>query len=314
MEQDKKKLMIIDSQALIHRAYHALPPLKTKQGEVVGAVYGFLLVFFKAIKDLRPDFVAAAFDLPKPTFRHKKFKDYKAQRPETPEDLTSQIPKVKGFLKAFRVPIFEVEGFEADDVLGTVSKLMEGEHPEVRVFVVSGDLDTLQLVSSTTNVYTLRKGVKDTVIYDEEAVEERYGLKPDQLVDFKALKGDPSDNVPGVPQVGKKTATKLLKEFGSLENLSEDLEKRDIKKRIKKKLKENQEQAEFSKSLVQIRFDVPLDFKLNECKWDNYDKEEVAKKLKNFEFHTLINRLKNLEKKNNEDKNEQSAKSNLKMW
>lgn len=311
MSEEKKKLMIIDSQALIHRAYHALPPLETKQGEVVGAVYGFLLVFFKAIKDLRPDFVAAAFDLPKPTFRHEKFEDYKAQRPEVPEDLTSQIPKVKDFLKAFRVPFFEVEGFEADDILGTVSKLMKKEHPEVEVFIVSGDLDTLQLVNSSTKVYTLRKGVKDTVVYDKEAVKDRYELEPGQVVDYKALKGDPSDNIPGVPQVGKKTATKLLKEFNSLENLYENFEEsEEIKERIKKKLRENKEQAEFSKSLIQIRYDVPLDFNLSECEWDNYEKEEVIKKLKEFEFHTLIDRLPELEGK--DDKEEENP--NLKMW
>lgn len=292
--------MVIDAQALIHRAYHALPPLKTDRGEVVGAVYGFLLVFFKAIKDLRPDYVAAAFDLPKPTFRHKKFKEYKAQRPEVPEDLTKQIPKVKEILKAFKVPIFEKEGFEADDLLGTISKLIKGK--DVERMIVSGDLDTLQLVNAYTKVYTLRKGVKDTVVYDQQAVQERYDLEPEQLVDYKALKGDPSDNIPGIPGIGKKTATKLLKRFKTLEGLYQNLEKKKIKKRIKKLLKENKEQAQFSRMLVEIRKDVGLDFNLNQCKWDDYDKEKVVKMLKKFEFNTLIKRLPELRNNKTEQK------------
>ncbi|MEF8847294.1 MAG: 5'-3' exonuclease H3TH domain-containing protein, partial [Candidatus Paceibacterota bacterium] len=278
MSDSEKKLMAVDSHALIHRAYHALPPLKSEKGEVVNAVYGFLLVFFKAIKDLKPDYIAAAFDLPEPTFRHEEFEDYKAQRPETPEELTQQIPKVKEMVRTFNVPVFEEEGFEADDVLGSISEQVHQDNPQIEVIVVSGDLDTMQLVDDNTKVYTLRKGVKDTVVYDKEAVQERYGLEPNQLIDFKALKGDPSDNVPGVPQVGKKRATKLLKEFGTLENLYQSLKEKEttiVSERIQNILLKNKEQAFFSKKLVTIRKDVPLDFDLEDCEW-NYDRERVV--------------------------------------
>ncbi len=296
MSESDKKLMAVDSHALIHRAYHALPPLKTDEGEVVNAVYGFLLVFFKAIKDIRPDYIAAAFDLPEPTFRHEEFDDYKAQRPEVPEELVQQIPKVKEMVKTFDVPVFEEEGFEADDVLGSIADVVH-EDSDLEVMVVSGDLDTMQLVNDATKVYTLKRGVKDTVVYDEEAVRERYELNPDQIIDFKALKGDSSDNIPGVPQVGKKRAAKLLKKFKTLENLYHALEEgevSEVSERIQEILKENKEQAFFSKKLVTIRKDVPLDFDLEQCKW-NYNREKVVEQLEKYNFHTLIDRLSDLE-------------------
>lgn len=302
--------MVVDSHALIHRAYHALPPLKSEKGEVVNAVYGFLLVFFKAIKDLNPDYIVAAFDLPEPTFRHEEFEDYKAQRPEAPEELTQQIPKVKEMVRSFGVPVFEQAGFEADDILGTLSNLVHEQHPDLEVMLVSGDLDTMQLVEEKTKVYTLKKGVKDTVIYDEEAVRERYDLEPDQLIDFKALKGDPSDNIPGVPQVGKKRATKLLKEFGTLEQLYEALDQgqvSSISERIEEILKKNKEQAFFSKKLVTIRTDVPLEFDLSQCEWD-YDEERVIEQLEKYNFHTLIDRLSDLDADSeDEDQGQQSS-------
>jgi len=307
MSEKNKKLMAVDSHALIHRAYHALPPLKSDEGEVVNAVYGFLLVFFKAIKDLDPDYIVAAFDLPEPTFRHEEFEDYKAQRPEAPEELVQQIPKVKEMVKTFNVPVLEEEGFEADDVLGTVAELIHEENSDIEVIIVSGDLDTMQLVDEHTKIYTLKKGVKDTVIYDEEAVKERYNLRPDQLIDYKSLKGDPSDNIPGVPQMGKKRATKLIKEFGSLDKLYEALEKGEfsiLSERLQDKLRENKEQAFFSKKLVTIRKDVPLDLKVENCKWD-YNKEKVIEKLKEYNFHTLIDRLDSLKNEKEEQNKKQ---------
>ena len=190
---ETKRLIIIDSNSIIHRAYHALPRLTTKKGELVNAVYGFLLVFFKAIREFQPDYIAACFDFPGPTFRHKKFKEYKAKRPPTPKDLVSQIPKVKEILDAFSVLIFEKEGFEADDIIGTISCLVSRKQvlPEIETIILSGDLDILQLVDSKTKVYTLRKGVKDVVLYDENLVKEKFqGLTPEQILDFKALRGD----------------------------------------------------------------------------------------------------------------------------
>ncbi len=175
MPESKKKLLIIDSNSVIHRAYHALPPLTTKNGELTNAIYGFLLVFLKAIKEFKPEFIAATFDLQAPTFRHKKFKAYKAKRPTAPEELYSQIPKIKDLLRQFNVPIFEKEGFEADDIIGTIAKLAPRKQvfPKIETIILSGDLDVLQLVDKQTKVYTLRKGVKDTVLYNENLVKEK---------------------------------------------------------------------------------------------------------------------------------------------
>ena len=292
MVNEKKKLIIIDSNSIIHRAYHALPPLTTKKEELVNAVYGFLLVFFKAIREFQPDFIAATFDFPAPTFRHKKYKEYKAKRPPAPEELYQQIPKVKEVLKAFNVPIFEKEGFEADDIIGTIAHLAPKRQiiPEVETIILSGDLDVLQLINPKTKIYSLRKGVKDIILYDEDLVKEKYGgLMPEQLLDFKALKGDPSDNIPGVPGIGEKTAVELIKEFGSLENLYQNLEK--LKPKLKESLLLQKEQAFFSKELAEIKTNVPIDFNLKKCQWREYDKEKITKILSSLEFQSLIKRL-----------------------
>jgi len=315
MENEKKRLLIIDSNSIIHRAYHALPRLTTKKGELVNAVYGFLLVFLKAIKDFQPDYIAAAFDFPAPTFRHEKYKEYKAKRPKVPEELYQQIPKVKEVLEAFNVPIFEKERFEADDIIGTISRLApekqvlsQGEENkfssspfvgarEIETIILSGDSDVLQLVNSQTKAYTLRKGVKDIVLYDENLVKEKFqGLTPKQILDFKALRGDASDNIPGVTGIGEKTALSLLLKFESLENIYKELEENSEKvKSIKPKLKEillkYKEQAFLSKFLAQINKNIPLDFNLGKCRWSKYSKENATKILKDLEFNSLIVRL-----------------------
>ncbi|MBZ9578170.1 hypothetical protein KJA13_04075 [Patescibacteria group bacterium] len=299
MTEDKKRLIVIDGNAVIHRAFHALPPLTTKKGELVNAIYGFLLVFFKAIKEFQPDFVAATFDFPGPTFRHKKYKLYKATREKAPEELYEQIPKVKEILKNFNVQIFEEQGFEADDLIGTISKKAPKKQilPEIETIILTGDLDALQLVDKNTKVYTLRKGVKDTVLYDEEKVKERYqGLTPDQLTDFKALRGDPSDNIPGVLGVGEKTAITLIKEFGTLENLYEELKKnsekaKEIKQSLRKKLLDCKEQAFVSKMLAEIKSNVPIEFNLEKCRWEGYNRDKIIEIFRDYEFKTLIERL-----------------------
>jgi DNA polymerase-1 len=299
MEKEKKRLIIIDSNSLLHRAYHALPPLTTKKGELVSAIYGFLLVFLKAIRELQPDYLVATFDLPAPTFRHKKFKNYKATRPKAPEELYSQIPKLKEILKNFNVAIFEKAGYEADDLIGTIAELSPKKQilPKIETIILSGDLDILQLINPQTKVYSLRKGIKDTILYDQETVKEKYqGLQSRQLPDFKALKGDPSDNIPGVPGIGEKTAMEILKEFGNLENLYQELEKKTKRaQKLKAKLREilikHKEEAFFSKMLAQIRKDVPLEFDLKKCQWGKYNKRKITQLLKDLEFYSLINRL-----------------------
>lgn len=299
MAELKKRLVIIDSNSVIHRAYHALPPLTTKKGELINAIYGFLLVFLKMIKEFQPDFIAAAFDLPYPTFRHKKFPGYKAGRPKTPKELYDQIPKIKEILRAFNVPVFEKEGYEADDIAGTIAYLAAKQQvpTKLEIIILSGDSDIFQLINPETKVCALKKGVKETVVYDEKAIKEKCpGISPTQLLDFKALRGDPSDNIPGVTGIGEKTGAQLIKEFGSLENLYNEMEKetekiKKLKPSVKKSLKDCEKQAFLSKMLVEIKKDAPIDFTLGQCRWKEFNRENVEQILKKYEFYSLIPRL-----------------------
>ena len=281
-------LVLIDGNALVHRSFHALPPLSQK-GEPTNAVYGFTSVLLKVIRELKPDYVVATFDLAGPTFRHEEFAKYKAHRPKTPDELVSQFPKVKEVVRAFNIPIFEKAGFEADDLIGTIAQKVKHEKVKVKTIIITGDLDTLQLVDDTTEVCTLKKGISDTVIYDEKAVKERFGIAPSQMNDFKGLKGDPSDNIPGVPGIGEKTASSLLATYNSLEELYENID--IIPGNVGKKLKENKDQTFFSKSLATIKLDVPLDFNLKEAKFETYDAKKVGAVFQKFGFFTLLNRL-----------------------
>ncbi len=300
-KENKKRLIVIDSNAVIHRAFHALPSLTTKKGELVNAIYGFLLVFFKAIKEFQPDFVVAVFDFPAPTFRHEKYKLYKATRKKAPQELYEQIPKIKEILKSFNIQIFEKQGFEADDLIGTISKAAPKKQvlPEIETIILTGDLDALQLVDKNTQVYALRKGLKDTVLYDKEKVKEKYdGLGPQELIDYKGLRGDPSDNIPGVSGIGEKTAIYLIKEFRTLENLYKELEQnsekaKKVKESLRKKLYDYREQAFISKMLAEINQNVPIEFDLERCRWPGYNKDRVIRLFKNYEFQTLIDRLSN---------------------
>jgi len=297
----EKRFIIIDSNSLLHRAYHALPTLTTKKGEKISAIYGFLLVFFKIIKEFQPDFIAATFDFPAPTFRHKKFKEYKAKRPPIPKELASQFPKLKEILGTFNIPIFEKRSYEADDIIGTISKQI---YPEVEAIILSGDLDTLQLINPHTKVYLLKKGIKNTILCNKKEVEKIYqGLLSKQITDFKALKGDPSDNIPGVSGIGSKTAIELIKEFKSLENLYKELEDNTERaKRVKPKIRElliqQKEQAFLSKDLAIIKCDIPINFNLKDCRFGTYDKGKVIKIFENLGFTTLIKRLEEIKREN----------------
>jgi len=285
-----KRLIIIDSNALLHRSFHALPPLATKTGQETGAVYGFLLTLFKAINDLKAEYIVACFDTKMPTFRHEMFKDYKAQRPVTPSGIITQIPIAKEILQTFKIPVFAKEGVEADDLIATIC----AKTPNIEIYIVSGDLDNLQLVNENIKVYTLGRGIKDTVIYDINKVRERFGVEPEQMVDFKALTGDPSDNIPGVEGIGKKTAAEIIQKYGSIKNLYEELltDTAVLKPKVKEMLKKNKESALMSRELSQMKNDVDIDFKIEDCKFGNFDKNQVEKKLYQLEFNSLINRLK----------------------
>lgn len=285
-----KKFVIIDGPALLHRAWHALPPLSNKKGELLNAVYGFVLVFLRVLKELKPDYLAVAFDRKEPTFRHKEYKEYKAQRVKQPDEFYRQIPRVKELLNVFNVSVFEKAGFEADDIIGTLDKKAEGKN--LNNVIVTGDLDVLQLVSDKTKVYTLKKGIADIVVYDSKTVEERYGLKPEQMVDFKALRGDPSDNIPGIKGIGEKTAIKLLKTFGSLENiyrsLEDDLENFKFPDKVKNLLLEQKRNSFLSKKLVVIIKNVPIEVEIEKCAFKNFNKEKVVKLFQELEFKSLL--------------------------
>lgn len=308
--ENKKVLIIIDSNSIIHRAFHALPPLTNKKGQVVGAVYGFLLAFFKVIKDFKPDFIVACFDLPGPTFRHKRFKQYKAKRPKAPQELYDQIPIIKDVLKSFNVPIFGKQGFEADDIIGTIAKLAPRKQvmPVLESIILTGDKDALQLVDKKTKVFLLNRGIKNAILYDQDEVVERCGITSKQVVDYKALRGDPSDNIPGVTGIGDKTAVMLLSKFNTLEKLYEEIEKnstkaKELRPRLRELLIQYKEQAFLSKYLADINKDVPIDFNLKESSWGNYDKKTAVKKLEELGFKTLIKRLEGMNEMEEKKKN-----------
>ncbi|MGK2848458.1 MAG: DNA polymerase I [Minisyncoccota bacterium] len=287
MDKKLKTLVLLDGNALIHRAYHALPPLTTKKGEMVNAVYGFTLTLLSVLEKFKPEYISASFDLAGPTFRDNLYEEYKAKRVKAPDDLYAQIPRVKEVVRAFNIPIYELEGFEADDCVGTLAR--QAEQSGVRVIIVTGDNDALQLVTPSVKVFTLRKGIKDTMLYDERMVEEKYGFGPAQIPDYKGLAGDASDNIPGVAGIGVKTATDLLKEFSTLEQLYARLE--DVKESVRNKLIADQEKAFLSKRLGTIDTHAPITLDIATCVSRDFDQGVVKELLKELGFFSLLKRL-----------------------
>jgi len=297
--QDKKRLVILDTHAILHRAYHALPDFSSSKGEPTGALYGLISMLVKLIVELKPDYIVAAFDLPGPTFRHDAFAEYKAKRMQAEDALIAQIVRSRDVLDALGVVRYECAGFEADDVIGTIVEELAG-NKEIDLIIASGDMDTLQLVDKgRVRAYTLRKGLTDTILYDEDAVKERYGFGPERIVDYKGLRGDPSDNIPGVKGVGEKTATQLIVEFGSLEQIYKVLKKTPeklaaagVKAGMLQKLTEQEEQAFFSKELATIRRDAPIQFVLPPPWKEHVQTKRVLDMLQEFDFRSLIPRVK----------------------
>lgn len=286
--------MLVDGHAVMHKGYHAIPFLSTSKGEPTNAVFGFTTILLNAVKDIKPDCLAVAFDLPKPTFRHSEYAEYKAHRKPAPDDLTLQIPKVKEVVRAFNIPIYERAGFEADDLIGTLANKIVKENSDMEVIIVTGDLDTLQLVTENIKVYTMKKGLSDSFIYGPKEVEDRYGLRPDQMVDYRGLKGDPSDNIPGVKGIGEKTAADLIKKFGSLADLYKAIEAdkaTDVRPKVLELLKDQKEQAYLSQKLSRIITDIPVEVDIVECRLKNYDAATVINLFKELEFKSLINKL-----------------------
>ncbi|MBI2056350.1 MAG: DNA polymerase I [Candidatus Sungbacteria bacterium] len=286
------RFILIDAHAIIHRAYHALPPLTSSSGEPVNAVYGFTTILLRMLRELKPNYVAAAFDLAGPTFRHAAYERYKAHRPETPSDLSSQFNKVKRVLDSFGIAIFEKEGYEADDIIGTIAK-KTAKDKELEVIVVTGDMDTLQLIRPRLNVYAMKKGVSDIMIYGAKEVKERYGVTPEEMIDFKGLKGDPSDNIPGVKGIGEKTATLLIQEFGSIEGIYAALKKKNkkISPAVAARLEAGAEEAKFSRDLSTIETNVPISFDLEKVRYQDGVPERALDLFQNFGFHGLLKRI-----------------------
>ncbi len=298
-KSDKKIVALIDAHAVLHRAFHALPGFTSPKREPTGALYGFSAFVLKLIKDLNPDYIAACYDLPQPTFRHAAYENYKAKRPKMDDGLAKQINRSRDILNAFNIPIYDAVGFEADDALGTIVEQLS-DVKNLKIIIATGDLDTLQLVKDDDVViYTLSKGIQDTIIYDEKKVRERFGFGPEFITDFKALKGDPSDNIIGVPGIGDKTATELILKFGSVENLHkilkknpQKLEEEGFKPRVVKILQENEEEALFSKTLAEIHKGAPIKFSLEKSLWkENFDSEKVKMLFLELGFKSLINRI-----------------------
>ncbi len=298
-----QRLVLIDAHAILHRAYHALPQFSNSRGEPTGGLYGLAAMLIKIIGDLKPDYIVAAYDLPKPTFRHEAYKEYKAGRAKADDALVSQMIRSREIFEVFGIPIYDKEGFEADDILGTiVEKLQTTNHkPQTEIIIASGDMDILQLADGTrVQVFTLKKGINDTVLYDEEKVRERFGFGPTLLPDFKGLKGDPSDNIKGIAGIGDKTATELISKFGSIEDIYKILSKNrnkltdaGIKERVVGLLETGKEEAEFSKILATIRRDVPITFSLPEKRWnEGVDFTKVEALFGTLEFRGLRQRLK----------------------
>lgn len=285
-----KTLLLIDANSIIHRAFHALPPLTTKERRPIQAIYGLASILLKIWREERPNFVAALFDRPEPTFREKKYAQYKAQRPPTPAALIFQLGEAHNLFNCFGIKTFEASGFEADDLIATLTEKFKNK-PNLKIIILTGDRDTLQLVEDDkVLVKTFKKGVSETFIYNEEKIKEIYGLKPKELIDYKSLVGDPSDNIKGVPKIGPKTALFLIKKFNSIEKLYKNL---DFDLKLKEKLKDFEKEAKIAKELVTLQKNAPLPrLSLDDLTTkDLSEMPEIGNYFKKMGFKTLLERL-----------------------
>ena len=284
-----ERLLILDSNSLLNRAFYAIPPLTNSEGIHTNAVYGFTNMLFKMKEEIKPDYIVAAFDRKAPTFRHKEYEDYKAGRKKMPPELAEQFPLIKEVLNLLAINIYEIDGFEADDIIGTLAKFAESNG--IEVFIVTGDRDALQLASDNIKVVITKKGVTETAVYNKEAFEAEFGVTPTQYIDVKGLMGDKSDNIPGVPGVGEKTAFKLISTYGSMEGVLSHIDEISGKK-LKENLETYSEQAIFSKKLATIMTEVPIEFDLEDIKsQENYNREELKKLFFKLQMKSLLAKL-----------------------
>ena len=297
--KSKKRIVLLDSHAILHRAFHAIPDFSTASGRPTGALYGLASMILSIGKDLKPDYIIACYDLPGGTFRNELSDGYKAHRKELDTGLAQQILESREVMDAFAIPRYEKKGYEADDLLGTLAEILKKDKNN-EIIIASGDMDTLQLVDKTqVRVFTLKRGLTDTVLYDEKGVVERFGFGPKLLPDYKGLRGDPSDNIIGVAGIGEKTASILISNFGTIENIYKKLAKSDkefreagITPRIIELLRANEEEALFSKTLATIVRNVEVDFELPEKSWrESVSKEAVEKLFQDLEFRSLTPRF-----------------------
>ncbi len=284
-----EKLVIIDGNSLLYRAFYALPPLQNRRGEHTNAVYGFTTMLLKLLEEEKPDYIAVAFDPPRPSFRVRIDPSYKAQREKTPQELGEQVRRTRQVLEAMGIAVFEVDDFEADDVIGTLSDRFKGDNREVAV--VSGDADLLQLVAENVTVVMTKKGITRMESYDPARLREDYGLKPEQVIDYKALKGDSSDNIPGVPGIGEKTARRLIEAYGTIENIYANLD--ELKKRTASSLKEHREALNTGRDLVTLRRNVPFDLNWEQCRHGEPDREKLLEIFTELEFKSLVKKFEN---------------------
>lgn len=295
-------LVLLDAHAILHRAYHALPGFSSRKGEPTGALYGLSTMLMKIIRELAPDYIIAAYDRPEPTFRHVAYDAYKVGRPKAEDELVHQIKRSQDVFTAFGIPIYEKPGFEADDILGTIVEKLKNSK-DIKIIIASGDMDTLQLVDEKrVVVYTLKKGLNDTITYDEDEVMKRFGFEPKLLPDWKGLRGDPSDNIIGIKGIGEKTATTLITNFHTIENIYKTLKKdpavlatAGIKERILGLLKEGEEEALFSKTLATIRRDAPIDFTIPKEEWRaSFEPKKLETLFTDLDFRSLRDRVKDI--------------------
>jgi len=306
MSKTKEKFLIIDGHALIHRSFHALPTtMQTKNGEITNAIFGFTSFLLKAILEFKPKFIALTLDRKSPTFRHKLYKKYKANRQKTPDELYQQIPKIKKIAEKFKIPIFELDGFEADDLIGSITFQNEKDNEDIENIIITGDMDTLQLVSEKTKVYTMSRGITDSKIYNKEAIKEKYNLSPQQIIDYKSLRGDTADNIPGVTGIGEKGAINILNTFNTLDNLYKELEKnetKNLKPRIVDLLKNQKEQAFISYKLATIDRNVDIKFDLKQAKFSSFSKDEIFNLFSKLEFKSLLAKISQIDSIFNKEK------------
>jgi DNA polymerase I len=286
----RKKLVLIDGHAMIHRAFHAVPELSTSSGEPVNATFGFTSMLMKALSEEKPAYIAMTFDRPSPTFRHQHYTEYKAQRPTLPDNMRPQFKRIHAMVEAFGIPIYEKDGYEADDVLGTLA--VQAVQQGVETIIYTGDMDTLQLVNEHVTVKVAKRGITEITEYDEEGVKARYGFEPAKLPDFKGLVGDKSDNIPGVPGVGEKTASKLIADYESLEGVIAHLD--ELKPKEQKLLREHIEQAKQSKYLATIVLDAPVQLDLESCRIEHLNRENVLTIFRELEFRTMVEKVRAL--------------------